>query len=102
MKYGRILAFAAVLFLASCAGRSKEQVVFDSWATVCDTYATMNIALAPGVADGTISDDGVALIDEATSLVGPNCREGAPLPDLSGKPSRAIQQILLRLQGLSV
>ena len=99
MKYAIVLAF---VLLAACAGRSKDQVVFDSWATVCESYATMNIALAPGVADGSISDSGVALIDEATALVGPSCREGAPLPDLSGKPSRAIQQILLRLQGLSV
>ena len=98
----RIALVFAFILLTACAGRSKEQIVFDSWASVCETYATMNITLAPGVADGTISDDGVAIIDEATALIGPNCREGSALPDLSGKPTRAIQQILLRLQGLNV
>jgi hypothetical protein len=97
-----LLVLLLAIGLTACAGRSKEQVVFDSWAVVCESYATMNIVLAPGVADGSISDAGVELIDDARALIGPNCTEGAPMPDLNAKPSRAIQQILLQLQGLSV
>ncbi len=97
-----LIAVILAIGLTACVGRSKEQVVFDSWATACESYATMNIALAPGVADGSISNEGVELIDLARELVGPNCSEGAAMPDLTGKPSRAIQQILLQLQGLSV
>jgi hypothetical protein len=92
----------AVLFIAGCVGLSKEQVVFNSWATACDAYATTLVALAPSVADGSMSDAGLLVIDDAVALVGPNCRDGAALPNLAGKPTAVIQDILLRLQGLEV
>jgi len=99
------LVFIFCIGLTACGGEklTKEQLVFNSWATVCDSYATLNIALAPGVADGSLSDEAVDVIYEARELIGPHCSEGAPMPWAVGeKPSRYVQGLLLKLQGLDV
>ncbi len=98
----RAIVFVAALFIAGCAGQSTQQIVFNSWAAACESYATSLIALAPAVADGRIAEgsDADLTIKDAEALVGPNCRDGEALPDLSGRPTQIIQDILLRLQGL--
>lgn len=97
MKY--LLGAILLVTLVGCQGRSKEQIVFDTWASACEAYASALITLAPSVADGTMSDEGVATIDDATMLVGPNCRDGVPVSnDVS--LTQQIQEILLKLQGL--
>lgn len=100
----RHLILALALFLVGCGGVSTEQNVFNSWAAACESYATSLIALAPAVADGRIAEgsDADQTIKEAEALVGPNCRDGEALPDVSGSVTQQIQAILLRLQGLGV
>lgn len=100
---GLVVAFPTVTLLAACETLSPKQIAFNSWATACQSYATSLVALAPFVADGTIAEgsEGDQTINTAQELVGPLCREGAPLPALEGtRPTELIQDILLRLQGL--
>jgi hypothetical protein len=91
-------ALFLVVLAAGCTGTSEKQANFEVWAVFCDSYNTALIALAPLVADRTISDADVAVLEEARTAIGPSCREGSPVP--TSPPTDELQSILLRLQGL--
>ena len=97
----RYLLVITVVALAGCAGKSDKQIAFDTWATACDGYATSLLVLAPSIADGTMSDEGVETVKQARDFIGPNCLNGVPI-DPTQDITQQIQLILLNLQGLGV
>ena len=97
LALGLILAVT----LVACGGdKSVKQVKFDTWASVCTGYNNMLITLSPSVADGSMSDSGVAVLDEAKALVGPFCLGGIPVLDNTSSVTQQIQEVLLRMEGL--
>lgn len=96
-----MLVIILSMVLASCTGSSAKQQAFNAWATLCEAYSAALIAAAPKVADGTWAAGSRQdeIISDAQALIGPQCKGG--IPDTSEPPSRLLQDVLLRLQGLN-
>ena len=76
MKYGRILAFAAVLFLASCA-----QTAVQTMSQVCGVYSSTLVSLS--VFKSEMSEDQKASVGTAVFVLAPICEGPMPTGDAS-------------------
>ena len=95
-----VLGLVLAVALVACETLSPKQIAFNTWAGACTGYNNMLITLSPSIADGSMSDDGVAIVDEAMVLVGPFCLNGVALSNSSGSTTEQIQAILLKMEGL--
>jgi hypothetical protein len=91
----KILALAAVLFLAGCAASTVQSV-----AQVCGVYSSTLISLSVYKKDMTESQ--IADVDDAVKVISPTCEGSIPDEDADVFLSEALDElelILLELQG---